>query len=384
MKIILYISNFNPIGGVERFVLNFYKRFPETIVLYDNGNPSIGEKINWHKIYNCDLFISASAWGQSAFDNIEAKIYIQMVHADYRVLLEGWKFEYKKHWKTTHHICVSETVKKGFEEVTPYKCDAVFYNFIDDSIKPLPKHKNDILRLVTISRISHEKGFERMAKFAKLIPVPFVWEVWGNANTGYAKNAIKDFNFKGITNTPHLEIAKADYVVQLSDSEGNCCIINESLQMHTPVLLTPFPSGYEQVEDGVNGYRIPFDLNNIDWDSITNNIPVVKEYKEKTTVKDWLKFFNFALNNFHMENKLVKVRVLKQITNGPIGSIIEISQDRATAGIDRGLIELVIDIPVKTAEEKMTEFKTKTTKNKPLVFEDDEDFKEFINKKKTK
>ena len=203
-----------------------------------------------------------------------------------------------------------------------------------------------------------------MIEFAKNIPVPYTWEVWGDARSGYAQQIVKNFDFKGITKTPHLEIAKADYLVQLSDSEGNSCVINEALQMQTPVLITPFPSGFEQVENGKNGYFIPFDLNGIDWHSITNYIPKVEEYKEKTTVKDWLNLFNFALNKFHMENKLVKIKIIKNISNGKIGDIMEVSEARATAAIDRGLAEVYIEIPVKTAADKMKEFKTKTTKKK--------------------
>jgi len=339
MKIILYISNFNNIGGVERFVLNFYKRFPETTVLYDTGTPAIGEKIRWNQKYICDIFISASAWGKPAFNNIEAISYIQMVHADYTAVLDGWNFKYVKNAKTTHHVCVSETVKKAFEEVTPYKCNAVFYNFIDDSLQPVTKQKNDILRLVTVSRISKEKGFERMVEFQKKIPVPFIWEVWGDDRSGYAKNIVRNFNFKGVTKTPHLEIAKADYLVQLSDSEGNSCVINEALQMKTPVLLTPFPSGFEQVEHGNNGYFIPFDLNSIDFDSIINKIPRLKKYKEKTNVKDWINFFKFVINDFHKHNKMVKIKVLKTVTNYKEGDIAEVSEERAKSAIERGLAE---------------------------------------------
>lgn len=352
MKIILYISQFNKIGGVERFVLNFIKRFPDTVLLYDEGDRDIGQKIKWNQLYTCDIFISASAWGRSAFDNIEAKCYVQIVHADYKVVLDGWNFQYKKHNKTTHHICVSELVKKSFEEVTQYKCNAVFYNFVDNDLMPTVKPKNDILKLVTISRISKEKGFERMIEFAKKIPVPHTWEVWGDDRSGYAKEIVKNFNFKGITNEPHKEILKADYLVQLSDSEGNSCVINEALQMQTPVLITPFPSGFEQVESGKNGYFIPFDLQNIDFDCIINKIPKVKPYKEKTTVKDWKKFFKFVLNDFYKNNKMVKIKVLKDVSNAKAGDIMEVSEQRANAAIYSGLAEVYIEVAEKKKPAK--------------------------------
>jgi glycosyltransferase involved in cell wall biosynthesis len=161
-------------------------------------------------------------------------------------------------------------------------------------------------------------------------------------------------NFKGITTTPHIKISEADYLVNLSESEGNSCIINEALQMETPVLLTPFDSGFEQVEHGKNGYFIPFDLHDIDFDSIINNIPKLETYKDKTTVKDWLNFFNFALEDFKRNNKMVKVKVIARVKGHNIGDIVELTEERATLGIDKGLCEVYIEIPVKKATKKKT------------------------------
>lgn len=339
MEIILYISNFNKIGGVESFVKNFYKRIGNVRVLYDTGTPDIGDRINFKQRYKCDIFIAGSAWGRSAFDVIDAKVYVQMVHADYRHTIKDWNFKYVRHPKTTHHVCVSETVKIGFEATTPHKCDAVMHNFVDTSIKPIPKKKNDVLRLVTCSRISKEKGFERMIAFSKLIPVPFVWELWGDASSDYAKKVIGNFDFKGITNEPHKEIAKADYLVQLSDTEGNSCVINEALQMQTPVLLTPFPSGFEQIENGFNGYFIPFDLSGIDWDSIINKIPKLKKYKEKTTVEDWDLFFDSCLE-WYKEN-VMTVKIIAVVQKYQIGEVIDLPKERALSAIEKGLAVLI-------------------------------------------
>lgn len=360
MKVILYISHFHTIGGVERFVLNFAKRFPNATILYDQGEPGIGQKIKWNEHYICDIFINVSAIGKMAFDKVEAKSYVHMIHGDYKVLLNNYKFQYNKHKKTTHHIAVSESAKKSFEEVTPYKCDAVFYNFVDDTLKPETKPKNDVLKLVTVSRISKEKGFERMIEFAKQIPVPYTWEVFGELKSAYSREMAKNFNFKGITRHPHKEILKADYLVQLSDTEGYSCVINEALQMRTPCIVTPFPSGFEQIEHGKNGYRIPFDVKNIDFDSIINKIPVVEPYKDKTTVDDWLNFFKFVVDEFYKNNKMVTIKVLKDVTNYKAGQIIEVSEERATAAIDKGLAEVYF--PAVETKELKTVRKTKSVK----------------------
>ena len=55
-------------------------------------------------------------------------------------------------------------------------------------------------------------------------------------------------------------IKEADYGVQLSDTEGYSYFVNECLQYGTPMITTNFDSVYESVEDGKNGYILPFEM----------------------------------------------------------------------------------------------------------------------------
>lgn len=303
-KIIVYISHYNFIGGVERFTENLCKRLCQhynVTLLFDNCNHNqllfemsdfaTIEKLDKNKKYTSDYFISATAWGEFAHDHVKAKKYIQMVHADYRHVIDNWNFKYNKHKKTTHHVCVGNLVKQAFEEATPYKCDAVIYNLLDTSTTLKPKPKNNVLTLITVSRLSKEKGFERMIKFAEYLQlkkIDYIWNVYGDRNVNYeAKFKNTKVNFKGIIRNPIHEINKADYLVQLSDTEGFSYSIYEALQSKTPCLITPFESGKEQITNGVNGYFIPFDVKEIP-DIL--NIPVIKDFKEKSTEKDWIKF----------------------------------------------------------------------------------------------
>lgn len=374
MKIILYISNFNKIGGVEKFVINFYKRIPGVTVLYDNGSPSIGEKINWRKTYDCDVYIEASAWGRSAFGNINSKVYVQMVHADYRHVISTWNFKYNKHPKTTHHVCVGEIVKEAFEEATPYKCDAVIHNLLDNTIIHDPKHKNDVLTLITVSRLSGEKGFGRMLELAQQLDskkTPYIWNIFGDDSAAFGKQLIKTFEncpnvfFKGITTEPFKEINKADYLVQLSDTEGFAYSVYEAMQVKTPCLITPFLSGKEQITHGINGYILPFDMQNIDFSTILKRELIVPEFEELGKDEHWLNFLNFALTEFYKNNKMVKIKIIATVWKYKIGDVIEVSQERATSAIDRGLAEVYIDlseIKVKEPKEVKTKDKKKTDK----------------------
>jgi glycosyltransferase involved in cell wall biosynthesis len=222
-----------------------------------------------------------------------------MVHADYTYYIKGWNFRYTKHPKVTHHVCVGETVKEAFEIATPHKCDAIIYNLLNPDVPNLPKPKNNKLHLVTVSRLSGEKGFDRMVKFAEKIPCDYEWNVWGNISGAYAQSIVSKFKrlpkvkFHGVTTEPYIEMAKADYLVQLSDSEGYCYSVIEALQVKTPCIITPFRPGNEQIKHKKNGWIVDFDLKSINFDEIINNIPIVKPYKDLSTESDWLKILGY-------------------------------------------------------------------------------------------
>ena len=87
-------------------------------------------------------------------------------------------------------------------------------------------------------------------------------------------------------------IVEADYGVQLSDTEGYSYFINECLEYGTPVITTNFPSIYESVEDGKNGYILDMELSNLDIDKIVNHIPKDFKYVEKGKIEDWINLLN--------------------------------------------------------------------------------------------
>ena len=100
-------------------------------------------------------------------------------------------------------------------------------------------------------------------------------------------------------------IVEADYGVQLSDTEGYCYFVNECLQYGTPVISTNYPSIYESVEDGKNGYLLDMDLSNLDINKIVNCIPENFTYKEKCTTQDWINFFSLKNSKPKQKIKIV-------------------------------------------------------------------------------
>lgn len=361
LKVIIYLSNFNAVGGVETFTKNFCKRMSkhhDVTFLYDNvASPHLikemepycnVQKVNFKQRYKCDVFISASAWGKSAFDVIDSKVYIQTVHADYRVVISGWAFKYKKHPKVTHHVCVGEIVKEGFEATTGLKCDAVIYNLLDNTQKYERKKKNKVLSLITCSRLSGEKGFNRMHTMAKQMDskgIEYVWNVWGDTSSQYAITLMKQFincpkvHFKGITTEPFKEINKADYLVQLSDTEGFAYSVYEAMQVKTPCIITPFASGKEQITHGINGYIVPFEMNGIDYAEIEKRSLKVPKFEELGKEEHWNSFFESAMQWY--DENMVTVRIIATVQVYKVGEIIDLPKERALSAIKRGLAELV-------------------------------------------
>lgn len=301
MKVAVYISGLNKIGGVDTFAINLCNRAGFDLI-FDTAEISALKKLKYkayhldHSPNDYDVLIIATAWGRMP-NNIKAKKYIQMVHAMYEAYIEGWNWSYSKLPYTTHHVCVGKEVSKSFERATGLKHDKVIYNILKQ--RPIPKKtKTEKLSFITLSRISREKGFERMLIMAeKMKDFDYVWNIFGDSSNVYSKAIMpkfqkyKQIKFCGITSKPLDEIVNHDYLVQLSDTEGFPYSVYESLQCLTPVISTDYPSVHELIKHGENGYILDMELSNFDIDMI-KNVPEIVNFTERSTEKNWFDFLN--------------------------------------------------------------------------------------------
>ena len=303
MKLILYHNNLLKFGGVDTFVYNFVKKmnkYFDILFLYTTADKNNLERIKKYvkteqyskdKKYICDICICASAWGQYP-DSVIAKTgrYIQMVHADYERAKEVG-FYYSKWQKTTEHIGVSDYVCKIFKELYPNEKITRIYNILDEV-----KETKPILKLISATRVSKEKGYERMLKLAqelKKANIRFRWTIFTDLNLYNQKPFdLEEIVYMKPSHDFFDYIKESDYGVQLSDTEGYSYFINECLQYGTPVICTNFPSAYESVENEKNGYILDMNLSNLDINKIINNIPKNFLYKEKCSEKDWIALIN--------------------------------------------------------------------------------------------
>lgn len=303
---VFYVAHFNIIGGIETYIYELVKKYKDKdiTVVYSNSESDPKqlqrirkyarvikagkEKIKCERLfvmYRCNL------------DFFEADYIIQITHADYK----AQNLEPNKDPRINEHYGVSKAVSSTYEEISGLETK-VCYNPITID-KP-----NKVLKLISATRLTKEKGKDRMIILANELTkkkIPFIWLVFTND-----RNAIDNPNV--IYMQPRLDIrdyiANADYLVQLSDTEAWCYSVLESLLLGTPVITTPIPSFEEMgVKSGENGYVLNWNMHDIPVEDIYNNIPTFS-FKAPKDIYDKLLVDKPTTYN---PNELYECRALK-------------------------------------------------------------------------
>ena len=212
--------------------------------------------------------------------------------------------------KITKYLCVSESAGKEWEELTGIKC-----TLCRNPLEILEDEKKPNLWLISATRLTAEKGKNRMIKLAQMIDekkVKYTWLVFTNDT-----NAINNPNI--IYMKPRLDIRPfiagikgKGYGVQLSDCEGDCYFTRECESLGVPLLVTPIPSFIEQgLVNKENCYFIPFEVDKIDIDSIVNKIPEFEPFKKED---GWSKMLAKGKSTYQEEKKDIHAKVIEEFT----------------------------------------------------------------------
>ena len=340
LKNVLYFPNFNKCGGVETFcyemALKFGKEFDIT-VFYRNGDAAMMKHIaevarviryrDGDEI-ECDVFIFG--YGTDIMDHVQAKELIQTFHADYI----NRHLNPSMDERITRRIGVADNTTKGIREHYEWAKN------IETVYNPYtPKKPQKVLRLVSATRLTAEKGFDRMVVLADALDnagVKFRWDVFTdsvrpfpNKSVSLLENRLDVLDF----------IADADYLVQLSDTEGYSYSIVEALSVGTPVIVTAIPVAEEQgVINGVTGFILPFDMTDI---PITQIVKGVKKFK----VQPRESLYNEILSPGKAEDapdmdETVKVRCIRPYMDLQFDRIVVINEEYE---VKRGRAEHLID-----------------------------------------
>lgn len=265
IKNLFYFHHINAIGGVETFFYYLGKKYSDKdiVVYYTTGDDAQIKRLSEYvrvRQYKGEHIRCQKAFFTyyvgDVMDKVDADEYIQVVHGDYRALRVAPRITEK----FTQYLGVSKYVSEVYTELTGKQVD-VAYNPID-----IDKPKK-LLHLISATRLTYEKGKQRILQMAQALEsagVNYEWQIFSNDGS-------LDGNPNFIIRKPRLDIinyiADADYLVQLSDTEGYGYSVVESLSIKpygTPVIVTDCPVYKELgIQDGVHGFVVDFDMKNL-------------------------------------------------------------------------------------------------------------------------
>lgn len=288
-QVVMYTNETFEIGGIETFTYNFCKAMAkhyDITVLYGHADPKQIERLEQmvQVIHNdgkteieCDTLIMNRLFDKIP-ENVHAKKVVQMVHG----CREAVSYSIHVPQDRDQIVCVSETVKASFGDETK---EAIVIKNLVESIKP-----RQVLQLISATRLdTNEKGQKRMIELANRMNeqgVKFLWLYFANKEIKGPKNLIRVEPTLDIRDYIH----KADYLVQLSDTEGFGYSIVESLLEGTPVIVTDLPVLEELgVVDGKNGYIVPKDLGDYDTTAFYTVPKFTYKYNNGLLVSAWKK-----------------------------------------------------------------------------------------------
>lgn len=304
MKNVFYFKVISYIGGVESFFYYLSKLYKNMIVYYKEAHPEqikrLAKNVEVRKykeneIIKCDNFFCC--YNPDIIDSVHAKNYIHLIHCDYKQV----SFRPIMHPKFTKYIAVSKLAGESFKEITGVDYELI-YNPIAIDIPKVDKYNDGKIHLISATRLTREKGLKRMQKLASMLDkegIDYEWLVYTNRQReGIGKNVIYKEPKMDIIE----DIAKADFLVQLSDCEAFCYSVVESLMVNTPVICTDLPVFKELRLNKGNSIICDLSMNNVD----INRIKEPFKYKYKPPKSNWNKY----LDNDSDYNGKDKIKVI--------------------------------------------------------------------------
>ena len=366
---LFYVSNFNVIGGVETYIYELarkYKDYDISVVYKTGDSKQIRRLMKYVKVYKykggfikCKKFFCN--YETDIIDKVDADYYTQLIHAMFKTN----KLTPRLEPKINKYMAVSKIASEEFYELTGIKPEVCRnpLTITNDEKKP-------ILQLISATRLTKEKGKERMKKLADELTkegIDFIWYVFtndekaiDNPNVVYCKPRL---NIRPLLNS----IKGNGYGVQLSDCEGDCYFTRECEALGIPLIVTPIPSFKEQgLVEGVNCYFMPYDMQELNLDRI-KKIPSYDGYIGEDS---WINNLVKDKSNYKEVEMKVKLRVIRSYTDVQLGQDLNVGYEYTTTpqradellNNPNNLVEVVEYINDEPKIQKATKPKRKVTK----------------------
>ena len=346
-QVLIYCDTLFKIGGIETWTYNFCKAMSKyyDLAVYapkidDNQRnrllPYAEIITDQNRRILCDTAINCR-YVLELPKNVEYKNYFQVVHT----------CKMKPEWtikdKADQVIYVSQVAADSFNDDQ----GKVIHNLTD------PQEVKKLLILVSASRLSYEKGGERMLKFGWMLEelkIPYIWYCFTDTMLPMAPPGMV---FKAPTLDIKPYIKAADFVVQLSDQESFCYSLVEAWQLGTKTISTPLPVlkelGFREL---VHGFTVPFDVEKATdleyklykhYDAFNfgcNNAKIVKQWREilgntkPQKVRKQKKGYKWVIAQRDFQDVQQRRAVMA-------GEVYQVPEDRAKDGEKQGFFKII-------------------------------------------
>lgn len=276
-----YLSYINRIGGIESHFYYLAKKYGkyDIAIVYRQGDQKqidrlkryvrtiqikSGDKIICKKLFCCfnhDILSQAEA---------EEKYFV--LHGDYKSMVEQKQLDKVPDGDFDGYLGVSQLVCDSFFDLTGKRVKNVYQPVVLEEVdKPL--------MFISATRLTAEKGWNRMVRLAETMnshKVNYMWFVFTNSENKCPENVYRMPTRLDIAD----KVGGFDAYIQLSDNEGYCLSVVESLMRNVPVIVTDLPVFKELGLNDTNSIRLPLDMSNIPIARIKNIRELKFTYKQ--------------------------------------------------------------------------------------------------------
>ena len=271
-----YFANINKIGGVESHFYYMARKYGnyDIIIFYRHGDQEQIDRLR--RFVPCiqldkrdrvkckKIFVN---YVRDILEQCDAEEKIFVLHADYKDLVARGIFTRNIlpiDKRIDKYVGVSQLVCDSWKEMTGIDAENLYQPVIVEKLDTKP------LMFISATRLTKEKGWNRMEKLAKAMDangVNYTWLVYTDSkNKSPSKNMIFCQPRLDVT----LKMGGFDAYIQLSDNEGYCLSVVEALMQSVPIICTDLPVLRELGVNDSNAIILDFDMKNIPIEAIEN------------------------------------------------------------------------------------------------------------------
>ncbi|PRD09376.1 glycosyl transferase [Bacillus sp. MYb56] len=213
-------------------------------------------------------------------DKVNANKKIGFIHTDYDKLGMDPNIDMGYFRSLDHIVTVSEECANVLKQRFSIYNDkiGVIHNIVSPStINKMSQEEVDLerkgVKLVSVGRLSHEKGFDLAIEACKNLVgdgYEIKWYIIGEGEgRGKLEKMIEEnhlqnhFLLLGLKENPYPYIREADIYVQPSRFEGKSIAIDEAKILHKPIVVTNFSTAKDQIKNEENGLMIDMDAHSL-------------------------------------------------------------------------------------------------------------------------